>query len=210
MIANVKVVDLEGKELKSLPFEAVEDDLSKLFAQYLRVLSFGERFGQAKAKTRGEGSGGGKKPWKQKGTGRARQGSIRSPIWKGGGAAHGPVPHEYTLKFNKSYMPKVWAYVLSQAAQKDNGWLVLKAEEKGLKTKAAWNFLKKFSKEGRNTLLVSEDAVLRKAFRNIDGLNLGRIEDLNPRDVSVASVLITSEKDFDNLNKKAKATAYGN
>lgn len=205
MKANVKVVDLKGQELKSLSYEVPEKDHGILFAQYLRVASFGARAGQAKTKSRGEVSGGGKKPWKQKGTGRARQGSIRSPIWKGGGVAHGPTPHDYTLKFNKKYMPKVWDYVLSQAAQRDNGWLVLETNEKVLKTKQASLFLSKFNQGGKRALFVFEDELVRRAFRNIEGLTLSKVEDLNPRDVSLARVLITSEKDFEKLKKRAKA-----
>jgi len=69
-----------------------------LIAQYVRVYRANQRKGTASAKTRGEVSGGGKKPWRQKGTGRARHGSIRSPIWVGGGVAHGPKPRDWGLK----------------------------------------------------------------------------------------------------------------
>lgn len=205
MKAEVKVVDLTGKEIKSLPFEVSQEDRGTLFTQYLRISSFGQRAGQAKTKSRGEVSGGGKKPWKQKGTGRARQGSTRSPIWKGGGVAHGPTPHEYTLKFNKKYMPKVWDYVLSKVAQSANGWVVLETDEKNIKTKQASQFLKKLDGLGKGVLFVSSNEVTRRAFKNIDGLTLSKVENLNPRDVSLARLLITTEDDFDSLKKKAKA-----
>lgn len=205
MKSEIQVVNLDGKQLENLSFETAPKDWSRLFAQYLRVISFGQRRGQAKTQTRGEVSGGGKKPWKQKGTGRARQGSIRSPIWRGGGVAHGPKPRSYALKFNKGYMPKVWAYVLSKAAQKSAGWLVLRTDERKVKTKNAAGFLKKFGENGRRILLVCEDENIRRAFRNIESLQLSKIEDVSPYDVTTARTLITGEKDFEYLKKKAKA-----
>lgn len=199
------MVDISGKELRRLPLEVSQEDRTRLFAQYLRVSSFAVRTGRAKTKSRGEVSGGGKKPWKQKGTGRARQGSIRSPIWKGGGVAHGPIIHSYSLKFNKGYMTKVWGFILSKVAQRADGWLVLETDGKDIKTKQAFEFIKKFDKAGKRVLFVSGDEAPRRAFRNISGLSLSRVEDLNPKDIGLSSLLITSEEVFENLKKRVKA-----
>ena len=78
----------------------IEPNVSVMHQALLRQLA-NARLGTHKAKTRAEGRGGGRKPWRQKGTGRARQGSIRAPHWKGGGAVFGPQPHSYAQKMNR-------------------------------------------------------------------------------------------------------------
>ena len=91
---------LEGKV--DLPKEIFEITPNKTaLRQYLHVYTVNQRSGTLSAKRRGEVSGGGKKPWRQKGTGRARHGSIRSPIWVGGGVAHGPRPRRFFLSVPK-------------------------------------------------------------------------------------------------------------
>ena len=101
---NVKVFNMEGKETGSIDLnDEVFDVRVNDHLIYLAVKQFlaNRRQGTQKAKTRAEVSGGGKKPWRQKGTGHARQGSIRSPQWKGGGVVFAPTPRDYSFKLNK-------------------------------------------------------------------------------------------------------------
>jgi large subunit ribosomal protein L4 len=144
----------------------------------------------AHAKGRGEVRGGGIKPWKQKGTGRARHGSIRSPIWKGGGASHGPVKtRSFEQKVNKKMARQALHAVLSRKlAEGELKFIVAVPAEKG-KTKEVFSALKGFFSAKRqlpSTLLVSatKNGALVRAARNID-----RVQVLPGGSLNIADVL---------------------
>ena len=104
LMASIELRDAQGKKVGSrdLPADVFESTVSvPLMHQVVTAGLAGIRAGTHSTKTRGDVSGGGKKPWRQKGTGRARQGSIRSPQWVGGGVAHGPHPHSHEMRVNK-------------------------------------------------------------------------------------------------------------
>jgi len=157
----------------------------------------------AHAKGRGEVSGGGKKPWRQKGTGRARHGSSRSPIWKGGGATHGPLSEKnYTKKINKKMKQKALFVALSRKLH-DNEILFLdKVNLDKTKTKDAVGVLSSLSKikgfeklttKKRNTAIVTmpaKDANTALSFRNIAGIGVGEIKNLNVLDILSSKYLI--------------------
>lgn len=136
----------------------------------------------AHVKMRGEVSGGGKKPWRQKGTGRARHGSIRSPIWRHGGVAHGPNPETvYTRKFNKKMARKALATVLSAKLRDNEIVFVENGILKDHKTKHAVSFLKALMKEfpklgfsGGRTLILTPhyDIQSVRAVRNIQTVDV--------------------------------------
>ena len=149
----------------------------------------------AHAKGRNEVSGGGKKPWRQKGTGRARHGSSRSPIWKGGGATHGPNKEaNYTKKINKKMKSKALAVLLSRKF-KDGEMLFVDKFDVAGKTKVATDAMKKFSAikgfekinylKGRRSLIVTpaKDAELEKAFANIKSAQVTEARNVNPTDL---------------------------
>lgn len=101
---KIDIVDTKGKKVADMTLDASVfgvDVNTELLAQYVHVYNTNLRQGTRKSKTRGEVSGGGKKPWRQKGTGRARVGSTRGPIWRHGGVAHGPKPYDYKLTLPK-------------------------------------------------------------------------------------------------------------
>ena len=101
---KITVTDEKGKKIEDIELDKVvfgQEPNDDLLLQYLHIYKSNQRQGTSSAKTRSEVSGGGKKPWKQKGTGRARAGSIRSPIWRHGGVAHGPKPKSWNLKMPK-------------------------------------------------------------------------------------------------------------
>ena len=147
----------------------------------------------AHAKGRGEVSGGGKKPWKQKGTGRARHGSIRSPLWKGGGATHGPTKERvFTQKISKTMRRRALATVLSRKLRDGELVLVDRLRLSGPKTKQAQvvvNALAKipgmhslaYRKGKRGLLLLHRpDVEVGRSFRNIPSLMVEEIRNLNP------------------------------
>lgn len=205
MKKEVLIVDLKGKTVgkESVDLKEVVGG-DKIFAQYVRVLGSAKRAGNAQTKGRGDVSGGGKKPWKQKGTGRARQGSIRSPLWRGGGVAHGPQTRDYTMKFNKKYLPTVWAFSLWQRLKAEAGWLILRDESKDLKSKEAWQFLKTLNKEKEKVWLVSSSLILKRAFRNLKKVEVVGSQNLNPYQISLAQTLITDEASFKDIKTRVE------
>jgi len=155
-----------------------------LMAQYVRVYRANQRQGTAKTKTRGEVSGGGRKPWAQKGTGRARHGSIRSPLWRGGGTVHGPQPKDWSLVMPMKMRRKALFSALSQKV-KEEGVLVLnKIELKGIKTKDLEVVLSKLPVKDK--ILIALDKMDEKVIlsaRNLAGVKTIQAKDLNAYEV---------------------------
>ncbi|MBI2055807.1 MAG: 50S ribosomal protein L4 [Candidatus Sungbacteria bacterium] len=178
---KLKTYNQEGKETGTMELPDAVFGLKwngDLVHQVVMGQLANRRAGTAHAKTRGEVRGGGKKPWRQKGTGRARHGSIRSPIWIGGGVAHGPRSDKnYTKKINKKMAKKALFTVLSAKAR-DNELVVVDAihfpEEK---TKHAASFVKSFATQdafqkivkGKGMLLALSASAkgIKRAFRNL-------------------------------------------
>lgn len=151
----------------------------------------------ASTKSRGEVRGGGRKPWKQKGTGRARHGSIRSPIWKGGGVVFGPrTDRSYSLKINKKARRKAVCMILSKKVSDGALFLIDALEFEKPATKRAAGFLKKLplSKPGKRTriglVFPKGEKVLVKSFRNISSLEPLPAHSLNVKDLLKATTLV--------------------
>ena len=126
------------------------------------------RQGTQKAKTRTEVSGGGRKPWRQKGTGRARQGSIRSPQWRGGGVVFAPTPRSHAVKVNKKVVKLATRCVLSELVAENNLIALNKLELETCKTKGLVEVLKNVKASGKVLVLTAErDSNLELAGRNI-------------------------------------------
>jgi large subunit ribosomal protein L4 len=155
-------------ELKDAIFK-VEVKESALHSAVLVYLA-NQRQGTHKTKTRGEVSGGGIKPWKQKGTGRARQGSIRAPQWKGGGTVWGPQPRDYSVRTNKKARQTALKSALT--VKNNEGKLIVLESFKldSIKTKQVVEFLKKFNAENSKVLLVAGalTEAIKKSARNLE------------------------------------------
>lgn len=172
-----------------------------LMAESVRVQLSNARKGLAHTKTRGEVSGGGKKPWKQKGTGRARVGSIRSPIWKGGGITFGPRSNRnWELKLNKQAKRKALFMSLSDKATDGRIVVVDAIKLEAAKTKAFvavhTAFQKKLKDFGRKQLFVlpKKDDALVRASRNLPAVTSVLATSLNIVDVLKAdSILVTKD-----------------
>ncbi len=160
---EVKVYNKDGKEAGNIPLtpSLFEGEINmNCVREALNQYLLRQRRGTANTKTRGEASGGGAKPWRQKGTGRARAGSNRSPLWRGGAVTFGPVPHDYDCKVNKQKRRKAFISALTSFAQNNKVFIIEDFEYEKPKTKDALILLKSLGAYG-DTLIV-----LNKTERN--------------------------------------------
>jgi large subunit ribosomal protein L4 len=216
-MATIDVHNLSGAkagtmELADEVFGAVNEDLIWEAVRHYRA---GQRAGTHKTKARWEVSGSGKKLWKQKGTGRARIGSIRSPLWRHGGTVHGPQPRSYDFSFPRK---KLLGALRSALAAKfaDGKLVVVKAlEVKEPKTKLFREALDKLKVDG-TTLIVETSATenrnLELSSRNLDGVELVRANEVHPyhvmRYTNVIFAQTALEKLQDALRKSASRRAH--
>jgi len=185
-------------KLDASVFGELPENHELLKLAYTAYLANG-RGNNAQTKTRGLVSGGGRKPWKQKGTGRARFGSSRNPIWRGGGIAFGPTGEEnYTKKIHVSAKRKAIRQALSLAANEGRIKVVEAFENKDAKVKVTTAFLAKIEATG-NVLLVLDhkDAATERATNNLQKLKVVNAMYLNVYDVLNADTLVITQKSLD-------------
>jgi large subunit ribosomal protein L4 len=185
-------------KLDASVFGEMPENHELLKLAYTAYLANG-RGNNAQTKTRGLVSGGGRKPWKQKGTGRARFGSSRNPIWRGGGIAFGPTGEEnYTKKIHVSAKRKAIRQALSLAANEGRIKVVEAFENKDAKVKVTTAFLTKIEATG-NVLLVLDhkDATTERATNNLQKLKVVNAMYLNVYDVLNADTLVITQKSLD-------------
>ena len=186
MQADVK--NLKGETVKSveLPAEIFEAaiNIDLMHQAYQRQMA-NARLGTHNTKTRGEVSGGGKKPWKQKGTGRARAGSTRSPTFKGGGKVHTPKPRDYTQDMPRQMRRAALRSALSVKAGDGQIIVVDELSGDGLKTKNMAQTLSNLAGEGQTTLvlLAAKNEAVERALRNLATAKYLRANYLNIRDL---------------------------
>ncbi len=187
---NIKKNTTEEKKIK-LNSEIWKVPMNKdLVAQVLYVYFSNERKGTAKAKTRGDVSGGGKKPWRQKGTGRARQGSIRSPLWIKGGVTFVPNNRNWRKSINKKMKNKAVCILLSERLK--NKELVFS----DIDVKKDLKDIRKSIKEEitSKTLVISSNEKVEKALENMEKINVVRAEKINAKHLAnCKKVIIDNE-----------------
>ena len=177
-----------------------------LVHQTVRAEQAARRRGTAATKTRGMVSGGGAKPWRQKGTGRARAGSNRSPIWTGGGIAFGPKPRSYTFKVNRKERRAALRSALSLHAERESIGIINTASFKEPKTSHASAMLENWD-QPRPTLvaLVPEERAAALSFRNLAGVAVKNAEDIGVADLLGAASLLLSKEALASLTARACA-----
>ena len=148
----------------------------------------GSRQGSHKQKTRSEVRGGGKKPYAQKGTGRARAGTIRSPIWRGGGVAFAAIPRDYSKKINKKMYRAAISSIFSELHRQDRLIAIEQPKLESPKTKEMCAFLKAFNLEKVLIILDEMDTNLYLSSRNIPHVEVVTVKEINP------VILLRSEK----------------
>ena len=193
---KIDVYNIEGKkvndvELKEDIFGIIpnEELVHSVIENYLA----NQRQGTQSTKTRAEVRGGGKKPWRQKGTGRARQGSIRAPHWVGGGIALGPKPRSYSYKLNKKERRLAIKSCLSSKVIENELTVVDKFEFNAIKTKEVAKMLNSLKLEGKTLILLPEkNEIIQKSARNIKGVKTLSVNTINAYDlVNYKNLVVT-------------------
>ena len=179
-MSDISIYNIKGESIDkmSLPaiFETEPND--QLMAQYVRVYLANQRQGTRDTKDRSEVNGKAKKPYKQKGTGHARHGSLKAPSMKGGGIAHGPKPYDFSLKMSK--MMKKGALISALAKQKSSIKVLDSAKMEATKTKDVLNFLLK-SESSNKVLFVTKEKQMNlvKSSRNLKNAKVSVVSDIN-------------------------------
>ena len=186
-MAQVQVYNQEGRKTSKLELaDSVFGIEPNADAMHLAVVSYlaNQRQGTQSTLTSSEVSGGGAKPRRQKGTGRARQGSTRSPQWTHGGIALGPKPRKYKVELNKKVKRLAMKSALSTKVADEEMMVVNKIELEGIKTKAIVEMLAKL-KAAKKTLIVTDgvDEVIYKSARNIEGVKVVTVNTLCVYDI---------------------------
>ena len=184
---NVSVFDMNGKKVSDLALaESVFGIEPNSYAMHLCVVNYlaNQRQGTESTRTRSEVSGGGKKPWKQKGTGRARQGSTRAPQWTHGGIAHGPKPREYGFSINKKVRRLAMKSAFSSKVAAEELVVLDDLKLDAIKTKEVVKVLTALE-TGKKVLLVlpENNDVLYRSARNIAGVKVSTVNTLNVYDI---------------------------
>ena len=195
-MANVSVYNMEGNEVGTLELnDAVFGVEVNEHLVHLAVVAqlANKRQGTQKAKTRSEVSGGGRKPWRQKGTGHARQGSTRSPQWKGGGVVFAPTPRDYTIRLNKKEKRAALRSALTSRVQ-DNKFIVvdeLKFDE--IKTKKFQNVMDNLKVSKALVVLADNDQNTVLSARNIAGGKTSQVGSINVYDILKYNTVVATK-----------------
>jgi large subunit ribosomal protein L4 len=196
-MATIELRDAAGKKVGSheLPAELFEAEVRvPLMHQVVLAGLAGIRAGTHATKTRGDVRGGGKKPWRQKGTGRARQGSIRSPQWVGGGVSHGPQPRSHAMRVNKKMKQGALRSALTDAQQSGKLAAVKDLPFEEPKTREALGVLDALGLEGKVLLVLPEPhEVVEKSFRNLQNVRVAYARSLGTYEVLGADRVLFTE-----------------
>lgn len=211
---TLPVYNIEGKEVDTIELDRTVFDGTinrSVIYQAVNAYRANKRKGLASTKTRGEVSGGGRKPWKQKGTGRARVGSIRSPLWRHGGVVFGPHPRDYSYELPAKIRNLALKSSLNSKVKENNLVVLDSLNVDTPKTKEA---VKVFSNlkidlkkvKPNNVLLLSDkvDRVLRLALRNVNFININLSKQTHAYEVLCCKKLIITKQGLAELTKRLK------
>ena len=194
---NVQVVDMQGKNVGSVDLAesifGIEPNAAVMHQMVVSYLA-NQRQGTQSALTRSEVSGGGRKPWRQKGTGRARQGSTRAPQWYHGGVVFAPKPRDYRFSVNKKVKRLAMKSALSSKAQAEEIIVIDSIAFDEIKTAKAAQMLKAVGSEKKALIVLSEvDEKAIKSARNIPGVKTAQVNEMNVYDILNADKLIIAK-----------------
>lgn len=209
---HVAIVDLTGATVRTRPLEAAlwgAPANRRLLAQAVRMYRANQRAGTASTKTRGDVSGGGKKPWKQKHTGRARAGSIRSPIWRHGGVSFGPHPRDFGYALPKTLRRRALQESVKGKLQDEELVVLETLSAQTPKTKPFAGLAETFQVTHRSVIVLDElGQPLVKSLRNLALFDVRRADDVNAFDVLNAQKVLMTAAAFERLEQRLR-TANG-
>ena len=194
---NVQVVDMQGKNVGSVDLAdsifGIEPNAAVMHQMVVSYLA-NQRQGTQSALTRSEVSGGGRKPWRQKGTGRARQGSTRAPQWYHGGVVFAPKPRDYRFSVNKKVKRLAMKTALSSKAQAEEIIVIDEIAFEEIKTAKAVEMLSAVGSEKKALIVLPEvDEKVIKSARNIPGVKTAQVNEMNVYDILNADKLIIAK-----------------
>ena len=197
-MASIDILNQKGSKVGEIDVEDRLISLRKntsLVQEGIVMQLSSRRQGTASTKTKGLVRGGGRKPWKQKGTGRARAGSSRSPIWKGGGTVFGPLPRKYQYSFPRKKMRLAMASTLGAKIEAGNLTVLDSLDFPEAKTKILANLLDTLGLKGKVIFVVREEAPsIKRAARNLRGVSVMTINEMNLYDLLRTDQLIVTKE----------------
>ena len=201
-MANVSVYNIEGNEVGTIDLNdavfGVEVNEHLVHMAVVNQLA-NNRQGTQKAKTRSEVSGGGRKPWRQKGTGHARQGSTRAPQWTGGGVVFAPVPRDYSFKMNKKEKRAALKSVLTAKVEEKKFIVVDEIKFDEIKTKNFANMLKNLDVKKAVVVLEDENATI--SAKNIADVKTAKVNTINVYDILKYNTVIATKDAVRNIEE---------
>ncbi len=195
-MANVAVYNMEGNEVGTLELnDAVFGVEMNEHLVHMAVVSqlANKRQGTQKAKTRSEVSGGGRKPWRQKGTGHARQGSTRAPQWTGGGVVFAPVPRDYTIRLNKKERRAALRVALTSRVNDNKFVVVDELKFDAIKTKNFVNVMKNLKVAKALVVLDSNDQNVILSARNVQDVKTTQVNTINVYDILKYNTVVATK-----------------
>lgn len=192
-MSKLSVLDMAGKKVSDIELnESIFGIEPNMSAMHLVVVGYlaNQRQGTQSTKTRSEVSGGGKKPWRQKGTGRARQGSTRAPQWTGGGIVFAPVPRDYSFKMNKKEKRAALKSVLTTKVQEEKLIVLDELKFEEIKTKNMQNVLNNLKVEKALVVLNDNDQKVVMSAKNMPNVQTASTSTINVYDVLKYTTLI--------------------
>ena len=195
-MASVSVYNMEGKEVGTIELNdavfGVEVNEHLVHMAVVQQLA-NNRQGTQKAKTRSEVSGGGRKPWRQKGTGHARQGSTRAPQWTGGGMVFAPVPRDYSFKLNKKEKRAALKSALTDKVQNNNLIVVDELKFDEIKTKNFVNVMNNLKVQKGLVVIADNDANVVMSAKNVADVDTTLVNTINVYDIMKAKTVVLTK-----------------
>ncbi|HIP82250.1 MAG TPA: 50S ribosomal protein L4 [Desulfocapsa sulfexigens] len=204
-MSTVDIVNTSNEKVGEIELNADVFDLTvkeHILHDVVRMQRAAKRAGNACTKTRVEVRGGGAKPWRQKGTGRARAGTRNSPIWRGGGVTFGPKPRDYSFKLNRKVKKQALAMAMSARLQEGNLVVVDEFTMEAIKTRDFVGIMKGFDFENCLIITESNNDNLKKSARNVNGFKIMTVDGLNVYDVLLHKKLMLVKPAIENLEKR--------
>jgi large subunit ribosomal protein L4 len=202
---KLDVFDISGKTTENIDFsfdKGITELNKNVLAQYVRVFQTNQRQGTVKTKDKSEVSGGGKKPWKQKGTGRARAGSSRSPLWVGGGVTHGPNPKSWSIKALKRLKRQAIQLAFVEKLNNDKAKIYDVSDELKHSTKKASSLLNSLKIEGKVLVLQANNPEVYKSFRNIETVRICSVDEVSAFEILDADSVVMDKISFNLFTEK--------